>query len=448
MAETETTTRPKTASPHPGGPHQWSNWSGSVTARPAQILRPECENELRKGVAASQGKLRMCGAGHSFTALAATDGTLISLDNMQGEVLDQRRDTSGAVARLQAGASLNSLSKALLAQGLAFKNLGDIDVQSLAGAAMTATHGTGQDLPCVAGEMRSVRLLTAGADVIEADDTSDRDLLDAARVSLGALGILTQTGLSVRPAFKLHRKSTVRKLADIMAQADDLWDRHRNFEFFVLPFCDYALQLTHDETTRPDMRKGASNDEASLRDLRLLRTATKRLPKLRRRLLNTFLGKTKDEEQIGTSFDLLASVRKTVFNEMEYHMPVKGAMDVLAEVLHVIERTRPDVFFPIEVRKTAADTGWLSPFEGAPLISIAVHAHQPDDYMWFFELIEPVFRRHGGRPHWGKLHSLGARDLAELYPRFGEFRKLRAELDPKGRFINPHLAKILDVSAH
>ncbi|WP_323036154.1 D-arabinono-1,4-lactone oxidase [Pararhodobacter sp.] len=269
---------------------------------------------------------------------------------------------------------------------------------------------------------------------------------NAARVSLGALGVVTQAEVSVRPAFKLHRKSKARKLVDIMADAEDLWAMHRNFEFFVLPFCDYALQLTHDETTAPNLHIGSSDDEKSLRDLRLMRSMTKRLPGLRRRVLNAFLGGTKDEEEIGTSFELLASVRKTRFHEMEYHLPVAGAMDVLAEVVQTIERERPDVFFPLEVRKTAADTGWLSPFEGAPRVSIAVHAHQPDDYAWFFDRIEPIFRRKGGRPHWGKLHSLGARDLGDLYPRFGDFQRLRREMDPQGRLINPHLAALFDVA--
>lgn len=423
----------------------WSNWSGCAVAVPKQLLAPQDEDQLCSAIRGHAGSLRVCGTGHSFTSLCTTDNTLISLQNMPGDVLGHRKEGTDDIVTLQAGASLNQLSAALNARGLGFKNLGDIDVQSFAGAAMTATHGTGQSFPCLAGEMTGMRMITAAGDVIEASRDTDADLLDAGRVSLGALGIITRAEVAVRPAFKLHRRARVMKLVDVMAQAPAMWDAHRNFEFFVLPFCDHALTLTHDETTGADMQAGSSDDETSLWQLRMLRSATKGLPWLRRKLLNLFVGATKDEEKIGRSYDLLASVRKTVFNEMEYHLPVASALDALAETIHVMERNRPDVFFPIEVRKTAADTGWLSPFEGAPRVSVAVHAYQKDDYDWFFSLVEPILRKHGGRPHWGKLHSLGAGELADLYPRFGDFQMLRAELDPKGWLINPHLAKLFGV---
>lgn len=424
----------------------WSNWSGCSDANPADVLFPTDENALRRQMAETKGQVRVRGTGHSFTDLCKTEDTLISLEQIQGDFLGHRTENGEDIVRLQAGASLNTLSKVLMKQGFGFKNLGDIDVQSLAGAAMTATHGTGQSFPCLAGEIRSIRMVTATGVVIEASTEKDPDVLDAARVSIGALGVLTQAEVAVRPAYKLHRRTRVRKLKELIAEAHDIWDANRNFEFFVLPFCDYGLELIHNETQAANMHTGDSDDEASLRQLRVMRNTTKRMPSVRRKLLNTFLGSVKAEERIGTSFELLASVRETLFNEMEYHMPVDTAMQALDEIVHVIERERPEVFFPIEVRKTAGDTGWISPFEGAPRVSIAVHAHQPDEYAWFYTLIEPILRKYGGRPHWGKLHSLGARELADLYPRFGEFQKLRAELDPKGRLINPHLGKLFDVT--
>lgn len=424
---------------------EWSNWSASVTATPRQVLRPGHEDELRTAIRESAGRLRVCGAGHSFTPLCRTDDTLVSLGAIAGDILGRRKAGGEELVTVQAGASLNRLSRALDAEGLGFKNLGDIDVQSFAGAAMTATHGTGQDFPCLSGEVTGLRMVTAGGDILEANGDSDADLLDAARVSLGALGIVTQAEVAVRPAFKLHRRARVRRLDDVLAQVHQLWDQHRNFEVFILPFCDHALTLSHDETTEANMKLGSSDDETTLWQLRMMRSATGRLPWLRRKLLNLFVGATREEQEIGRSFELLASVRRTVFNEMEYHLPVPTALEAIAEVVHAIERNRPEVFFPIEVRKTAADSGWLSPFEGAPRISVAVHAHQADAHDWFFTLLEPILRRHGGRPHWGKMHSLDAGALGELYPRFDDFRKLRAELDPGGRLLNAHLARLFGV---
>lgn len=415
-------------------------------ASPTVQFFPQSEAELREKITRTKGQIRVRGTGHSFTPICATDDTMVSLEHLPGDLLDHRQEGDEHIVRLQAGASLKAVSGALQKKDLAFKNLGDIDVQSVAGAAMTATHGTGQSLPCLAGEMRSMRMVTASGDVIKASAESDPALLDAARVSLGALGILTEVEMSVRPAFKLHRRSRVRPVKDLMAEAHGIWDTNRNFEFFVIPFCDYALELTHNETDAPDMQQNVGDDEAALGQLRLLRNVAKRMPGLRRMLLNLFSRSTKPEEEIGRSYELLASVRSTLFNEMEYHLPPDRAMEALDEVVHLIERSGPDVFFPIEVRKTAADTGWLSPFGGAARVSIAVHAHQPDDYAWFFETLEPVFKRYQGRPHWGKLHALGAAELSELYPKFGAFQRLRAELDPSGRLLNFHLAKLFGVN--
>ena len=111
-------------------------------------------------------------------------------------------------------------------------------------------------------------------------------------------------------------------------------------------------------------------------------------------------------------------------------------------MLKAIETQRNDVFFPIEARIIAADDAWLSPFYERECGSVAVHAYYKDDYDFFFSIIEPIFRRHGGRPHWGKLHSLKARDLAQIYPRWREASEVRHALDPQGRMLNDYLKGI------
>jgi FAD-linked oxidoreductase len=421
-------------------PPIWRNWSGNVVCQPQAFARPLSEDALRDLLRQSQGPLRVRGAGHSFTRLCDTAGTLVALDALPGNVISV--DRARPTARLQAGASLNSLSRALQAEGLAFKNLGDIDVQSLAGAVATATHGTGATLPCLSAEIRSVRLMTAAGEIVEADAETDADLLKAARVSLGVLGVLLEAEVSVRPAFKLHRIARVEPLQDLLGAALSLWDENRHFEFFVLPHCDHAVSITHNETDAADRTTGKGDDEAALRQLRWVRNSLLKLPGLRRHVLNAALRGTRTEDAVGDSWAVLASVRNTAFNEMEYHLPVARGLETLEEVLALIERDRPEVFFPIEVRMTAGDDAWLSPFQHGPRLSIAVHSHAPDDHAWMQALVEPIFRRRGGRPHWGKLHSLSATDLRDLYPDFDRFCATRRQLDPAGRFLNPHLAAL------
>jgi FAD/FMN-containing dehydrogenase len=124
---------------------------------------------------------------------------------------------------------------------------------------------------------------------------------------------------------------------------------------------------------------------------------------------------------------------------MENHLPADAQLAALKEVVELIEKERPDVFFPIEARRIAPDEAWLSPFQGGPRGSIAVHAHYKDDFALLFQLIEPVLLRHGGRPHWGKLHTLHGGQLEALYPRWSDFQEVRRELDPEGRMLNLYL---------
>jgi len=418
----------------------WQNWSGCVSAAPAAHLRPRDIDELRAGLATSQGPVRVAGTGHSFTPVAATSGMLVTLDALPGAMLDADREAG--LARLQAGASLNQLSRSLQEHGLAFKNLGDIDVQTLAGATATATHGTGQGFPCLSAEIRELSLITATGDRVTASANENADLLKAARVALGSLGIIHEATVSVRAAFKLHRTTFVKSLKETLADAPAMWATHRNFEIFHVPFCDYALNVTHDETDADPMAGEANDDDASLRDLKRVRNLTGWSSILRRTLTNAVAKRVKPENMIDHSWQLLARERTVRFNEMEYHLPVETGLDALAEIIRMIERDRRDVFFPIECRMTAGDDSWLSPFQGAPRISIAIHAFYKDDYDWFFTRAEPIFRRHGGRPHWGKMHSLEAPDLRDLYPDFDRFLAVRKTLDPDGRLLNPHLARL------
>ena len=164
---------------------------------------------------------------------------------------------------------------------------------------------------------------------------------------------------------------------------------------------------------------------------------------LRRRLAQSAMSSLKPEESVEEAWKLLSNERDIRFNEMEFHLPREEQITALREVLAAIEARRPDVFFPIEVRSIAPDDAWLSPFHDRESGSLAVHAYYKDDYKFLFELIEPILRRHGGRPHWGKLHSLTARELSALYPRWKDAMDVRQTLDPAGRLLNPYLRRLL-----
>ena len=415
----------------------WLDW-GQQYPREAPVVIASSVSQVQSALRSSAGPVRPIGAGHSFSPLVVSHGTILSLDGYSGV---EWVDTESMRARVRAGTRLHELTAALHEHGLAMRNLGDIDVQSIAGATATATHGTGKELPCLSTEIESLEIVRADGEVVQID-RSDPGLLRAARVSLGALGVVTAVELQVVDAHRLHRRTWSEPLAQIVERANQLWDEHRNFEFFYIPFSGYGLCITHDITEEPARHGPKGDDDKAVTDLRRARALLGWSPTLRRKVIRREMARFPAEDAVDYNWRLLASARNVRFREMEYHLPPDQAMEVLGEVIAYIEANRRDVFFPIEVRQTAGDDGWLSPFNDGNRISIAVHSWFEDDHQFMFDALEPIFLAAGGRPHWGKMHSLGAQQLAEMYPRWDDFAELREQWDPRGVFLNAHLARM------
>ena len=423
----------------------WQNWSKSLAPSEAQVETPQTTAAVSRLIQTTKGAVRPVGSGHSWTPLvpADGDGKIIRLDAFGGvRSVNKRKKT----AWLGAGARLKDLSPALAEVGLAFRNLGDIDVQSLAGATSTATHGTGKNLPCLAAEIKGLKLVTGTGEEMEISAKSNAELLGAAQVALGSLGVLTEMEMQLVARHKLHRRVRFMPYTQVLEQAETLWQTHRNFEFFYIPFSATAMVITHDETDAPDTPRLLAESDDGVMQLKALRDYLSWFPFLRKRLLGAAIANAPEENIIGESWQLLASERNVPFNEMEYHLPPEGALEVLEEVRELIERERGDVFFPFECRMTAGDTAWLSPFNAGPRVSIAVHTHAPDAYDFLFTQIEPIFQRSGGRPHWGKLNSMDGQQVRAAYPKFEDFAKLQKQLDPQGRLLNPYLRSLLEPS--
>jgi FAD-linked oxidoreductase len=220
--------------------------------------------------------------------------------------------------------------------------------------------------------------------------------------------------------------------------------KHRNVEFYYLPFTGMSAVITHDETDAAATPRAPTQDNDAVMTLKALRDWLGWSPSLRRRVARQVLKSLKPETVVAESWQLLSNERPIRFNEMEYHLPRDAQLSALSEVIEAIEKGRPDVFFPIEARVIKQDDAWLSPFFERDSGSIAVHAYYKDDYSFLFEVVEPILRRHGGRPHWGKLNSLRSADFTALYPRFSDAAKIRRDLDPEGRFLNPYLKGVFD----
>lgn len=422
----------------------WQNWSRLQHAYPAQRLGAVDEVGLVSQLAQARAPIRVAGAGHSFNAQVATEGTLVSIDALTGIV---SHEASQHTAVVKAGTRLQQLGEQLAEIGQEMPNLPDINKQTLAGAIATATHGTGLRLPALHGGVEQFHLITPMGERLQCSAQENAEVFHAALVGLGSFGVVTQYTLRNQPLGRTRRQTQVRPVREIMQDWPLLCQQHRSAEFYYIPSTGLGVQILHDPTQEPFRARPADQDMEGLRDLKRLRDyASWSLP-LRKFLARTVGGNHTPEHAVDQGWKLLSSERTLPFNEMEYHLPIERQLAALEEIITVTERDFPDVFYPMELRAIAADEqAWLSPFYQRLTGSIAVHCDYAEDHRLFFAAIEPILRRHGGRPHWGKLHTLGAKELRTLYPRFEEVAAIRTRLDPHHRMLNDYLKNIWGVA--
>lgn len=419
----------------------WHNWSGGQSAQPAGRLAPATVDELVTWMKGSTGPLRAVGAGHSFSPLVPTDGHLLVLDKISG-LLDSDAETLQAT--FGAGTRLANMGVPLEGAGQGMFNLPDIDRQTLAGATATSTHGTGIEFNSLSGYITGLQMVTASGEVIDADRESDPDFIKAASVGIGALGIVTKIRMQNRSAYQLKKRDWVEKTEDVLKNFDERVAEHRHFEMFPLVHSDYALVLSIDETEEP-VNNPPVDPEADAAFAMAMRAWMELPPGMRRPVINGLASQIGPTSAVDASWKILTNIRNNRFNEMEYSIPIEQGAECLREVLSTIAEQGLDVVFPLEYRYIKGDDLLLSMFEGGPRAAISIHRTWDEDYRPYFDVIEPIFWKYGGRPHWGKLHSLGYNELSRLYPGFETFRTLRAELDPEGRLLNDHLRKVFDV---
>jgi FAD/FMN-containing dehydrogenase len=386
----------------------WTNWSGRIRSEPLRLETPTSEDELRRLVrdaAQAHQVIRTAGSGHSFVPLCSSKGLLLSLDGLRG-VIDVDEDSRSAW--IWAGSKLWELGETLRDAGLAMETLSDIDRQSLAGAVSTGTHGTGRHLRSLSNQITGLRLVTAPEGAVLELGADDPQTLRAAQVSLGALGVLTRVRLRLLPTYRLHERTWFVGAEECLEQLEELIAEHRHFEFFWTSKRDSCFMKTLDPTEEdPD-----------------------EMPQVK-------------GERIGHSDVILPSERNEKFNEIEFAIPAADGVACFREIRELMLRRYPQVEWPLEYRTLAADELPLSPAYGRPTVTISAHEAAELDCEGFFAEIESIFRTFDGRPHWGKVHTHDAAQLAPKYPLWQEFQEVRRRLDPDGSFSNSYLRQLL-----
>ena len=426
----------------------WRNWTGDQRCAPAEWARPASIEELSAAIVRAgerNRRVRVAGAGHSFSDIVPSDGLMLSLERL-ARVLDVDRTTG--LVRVQAGITIHELSRRLDEHGLALENLGDIDVQTIAGAISTATHGTGARLRNIPSQVAELTLALADGSTLACSPERDAEVFRAARVGLGALGAIAEVTLRCVPAFTLRGVDAPAPLAETLERFEELALGNDHFEFFVFPHADKALTRTNnrtDEPPRPRGRISAYANDVLLTNYafelfcRAGRRFPSRIPQINR-LVTQLAGSS---QRVDRSAAIFASPRLVRFTEMEYALPREHTPLAVRRVMELVRERGFAVPFPIEARTAAPDDAFLSTAGGRETGFVAVHMYRGMEWEPYFRAVESIMDELDGRPHWGKRHFQTAATLPARYPEWDRFQAVRARLDPAGRFSNDWTERVL-----
>ncbi|MFI6447402.1 D-arabinono-1,4-lactone oxidase [Kitasatospora sp. NPDC050543] len=427
----------------------WTNWAGNQSARPAEVLAPASAAELGEIVrrAAQAGRtVKAVGSGHSFTAIAgAGDGVLIRPDALTAV---RELDHAAGTVTVESGLPLARLNRLLEAAGLALTNMGDIEVQTVAGATSTGTHGTGRDSGSLAAQIRALEIVLADGSVQQCSPTEQPELFQGARLGLGALGVISAITFGVEPAFLLTAREQPMRFGEVLAGLDELTAVNEHFEFYWFPHTDRCSTKRNNRSQGPAAPLPAF--KAWLDDDFLSNTVWEGACRIGRRCpaaipaIAALASRAWSERTYtDTAYRVFTSPRRVRFTEMEYAVPRAAVVEVLRELKALVERSRWRISFPVEVRFAPADDLWLSTASGRDSAYIAVHLYRGTAEQGYFTEVEKLMTAYRGRPHWGKLHTRDAGYLAGVYPHFADFTALRDKVDPSRLFGNDHLRRVL-----
>jgi FAD/FMN-containing dehydrogenase len=405
----------------------WTNWAGNQQFAASEIAEPTTEAELIDLVqqaAAARRPMGIVGSAHSFTPIVETSDLLIKMEGVTGVL---SRDAERQTADVLAGTTIKQMGGELWDVGLSMKNQGDIDAQTIGGAIATGTHGSGIEFGSLSSAVRGVRIVTGTGEVLDIDD-SQPDLLHAAQVSVGLLGVISRVTLDVMPAYRLKESNRIDPLDKVLAEWDHAITTHRHYSFFWAP----------------------REDSGSLYDLPYIPTNRCYVKMLEELPVDAELDRVEPMSgsvgaRTGRAYLIYPDTTDEIATwiELEYMVEAKDAKPAFLALRELMQTRFPEEISPIEVRWTKAEPAFLSPHHGHDTCSISVSGLQKYDWDRFLRAVDETLRPWAPRPHWGKVGYLDSEQLAAIYPQLDRFLAVRAELDPHGLFLNDYFREVL-----
>ena len=434
-----------------GPPHdregRFANWSRSVSSRPVVWHEPNSEQEIAAVVQnafASKQRVRVVGAGHSWSAIAAPEEIALSLDRWSGIA----GEAPGTVT-VRAGTRLQDLNAELAERGLALPILGSITRQSIAGAIATGTHGSSLSHGNLASLVVGMRLLTGSGEVL--DLAADDERLDGARVHLGAIGAVTRVTLRVVPEFRLAQVIEGVPIGEVSSKLEAIGRSAEFVKVWWLPHTPLAYIYRYERTDEPPSRRPTPEAERWFEDRVMhavvlpLAFAAHRwrpamIPPWNRAMMRMFLEK---QRRVGRSDAMLTTAMPVRHRETEAVVPLASAGEAFDRLVRLIDTESVRVNMIVELRFVRGDNGWMSPAQGGDVVQLGAYAGETQEVDRYFAEFWGQMRELGARPHWGKEMDHTAAEIGTLWPLASRFGELRDALDPGRVFANAFLDRAL-----
>ncbi|CAM1502094.1 Fc.00g040780.m01.CDS01 [Cosmosporella sp. VM-42] len=455
--------------------HVHHTWARTFSSLPELYIQPESLAEVEKLVKLARKCRRRvvtAGCGHSPSNITCTSNWLVNLDNFN-KILSVVKK-SGVVV-MESGIRLYTLCEELEKHGLAMPNLGSINQQSIAGAISTGTHGSSLRHGLMSEDILSLKITLANGTTVSCSAEKRPDLFQAALLSLGALGIITEITFRAVPAFTLKWQQTIDtdfKMFD--AWSDELWTQSEFVRVWWFPYTRRAVVWEAEKTEEKEVDPPVSYYDNALgyyvyhNLLYLGQWVPRILPWVEWFVFGMQYGFADGSKTQAIQQSRKALLMNCLYSQFvnEWAIPLhKGpeALRRLSSWLNHLSSEDPDyvphnipfsseglyVHAPVEVRISDTTlTSNLRPFldptvEDGPTLYLNATLYRP---YWndppcqerYYQAFEWLMKDLGGRPHWAKNFETYRPEIEAFYGKDLEsFRRVRDEADPEGMFVGP-----------